>query len=133
MTRMMRLVVRDLDPQSGRLLGVECLFEVLLELRLVSTDLDCRIRRGAWGHGTWICALEDRLAAVEWTSVSAEVLLTALRTGEYFYDVAVEFSSGPIAAVGLVDSAYLFVEGARSELDAIAPRFSETELIHDPN
>lgn len=130
---MMKLFIRDLDPELGRLLRVERLIEVLLELRLVSTDLNWRIRRGAWGHGTWICALEDRLAAVEWTSVSPEALLTALRAGEYFYDVAVDFSSGPVATAGLVDSAYLFVEGARSELDAIAARFGETELVDDRN
>ncbi|MCP4305769.1 MAG: hypothetical protein GY788_13040 [bacterium] len=130
---MMRLFVRDLDPVSGHLIGVECLIEVLLELRLVSRGVDWRIRRGAWGHGTWVCALEDRLAAAEWISVSPEALLAALQAGEYFYDVAFDFASGSIAAAGLVDSAYLFVEGARSELDAVAARFGETELVDGCN
>ena len=123
------LRVFDTDAESGRLLGVDRLLALLLQLQLVSADGTWVIDRGAWGYGTWICGLEDELEKRDRLDVLPTRLLRALDEGEYFYDVSIEVVSDPPVRVGLVDSSFLFVEGPPPVIAAVAAEFASTETV----
>ena len=76
-----------------------------------------------------MCAVEDRLVTADPIPVQPEALLAALQAGEYFYNVTIEFESDPSLAGGIMDSAYLFVDGDEPVLEAVAARFRQTELV----
>jgi len=127
---MMRtLRIFDTDPASGHLLGLDRLLSVLLRLGLVAASDTWFVTRGAWGHGAWICELEDGLMGRAGLDVSPSDLLSALEKGEYFYDVAITFSSDPSIQAGLVDSAFLFVHVSESAIAAVAREFTSTEVV----
>lgn len=94
--------------QDGRLVPLDVFLAVL---RAACSRLEAapwRVR-GAYGYGSAVCAIEDRLAANEEVVLSASTVQALLgRRNEYFFHVTFTCTEPPVE-FGLRDSTYLFL------------------------
>ena len=130
MTDTLELRVYDRAP-SGALLGLELLMRCLTRAAPASTSWRWRVLPGAWGHGTFVCGLEDRLNSGEIVIVTTTELLKHLgRRDEYFEDVRLEAEAADVR-MAVVDSSFLQMVATRDVVDACRDRFERVDVIVD--
>lgn len=128
MTRTVELRVFDRLP-SGALVGLETLLGCLVAAVPGSASWTWRVAGGAWGHGAFVRAIEDRLNGGESVLLGTTELLERLRQqGEYFEDVRLDAQEVGVR-VAVVDSTFLQLVAGRDVVATCGSRYERVEII----
>lgn len=124
------LRIRDREPNPPQgLIGVQHLIRPVLEaLPEAQSSSAWKVRRGAWGWGASICALEDDLVEQQSLAIDIGLLLEALDTGEYFNHVELELEEFEVS-VAVVDSTYLQLLASRDLVEQCRAHFKDVEVL----
>ncbi len=124
------LRIRDtvLTEAGRRLIGLQILLDALGARLPALQNALLRVGRGAWGYGPMVCSLEDDLLSSTEVTIKFQELRNALARGEYFYDVQLTAEAVRVR-FGVVDSAWLFVEGQDELIESIGAEFNDTEVV----
>lgn len=123
------LRIRDsvVTEAGRRLIGLQILLDALARLPALHNAL-LRVGLGAWGYGSTVCSLEDELSSSTEVTITFQDLRNALSNGEYFFDVQLTADALKLR-FGVVDSAWLFVEGHDELIESIRTEFDDTEVV----
>ncbi len=124
------LRIRDsvVTEAGRRLIGLQILLDALAARLPALQNALLGVGRGAWGYGSTVCSLEDDLSSSTEVTIAFQDLRSALSNGEYFYDVQLTAETVKVR-FGVVDSAWLFVEGQDELIESIRAEFDDTEVV----
>ena len=89
---------------------------------------DWEILHADYGHGHFVCSVEEQLDSAPSVTIPYGQLLAALLPrDEYFENVRMRRTDG-FLELGRHDSTFVFVRGSRETLEAIGSGFEETEI-----
>lgn len=88
------------------------------------------IKKGAYGYGEIICAIEDKLKSNEQIIVESSMIFPLLKSNEeYFYHVCMKKQNYDLE-IGVFDSTYLFIRNNCTELlNYIKNKYKEVQFL----
>ena len=124
------LRISDERPElPGILLPFSILLLVFRELFPESANMSWELMPGAYGHGLWVCEIEDKLVNGERVHLTLDQVLRYLKPEEeYFENVRIVSPDGG-QELARHDSTVLIFRGSEEEAARIAKQFKEVEML----
>lgn len=113
--------------EGGGLVGLEKLLACLVAAAPDAAGWEWRVAPGAWGHGQFVCGIEDRLNEGETIILTSSELLGALQDDAEYFEHLLLRAERHSVTLSVFDSTYLSLVGPAEIVDSCKGAFARAE------